>query len=110
MERVMAGMFELVGKIFGLRITERAARATGSGQAGSVEAWHPEVKFYELHDARGRHFGSFYADWHPRESKRGGAWMGYLVTGGPPSLYGSGAASRALTARARRTSATFAAT
>jgi oligopeptidase A len=75
MERVMTGMFELVGKIFGLRVTERAS--------GAVEVWHPEVKFYDLHDARGRHLGSFYADWHPREPKRGGAWMGYLVTGGP---------------------------
>ncbi len=75
MNRVIAGMFELVGKIFGIRVTERAA--------GTVEVWHPEVKFYDVHDARGRHVGSFYADWHPRESKRGGAWMNYLITGGP---------------------------
>ena len=75
MNRVIAGMFELATRVFGLRITERAA--------GTVEVWHPEVKFYDLHDAKGRHLGSFYADWHPREPKRGGAWMGYLVTGGP---------------------------
>ncbi len=75
MNRVIAGLWELAHRVFGLRITERAV--------GSVEVWHPEVKFYDLHDANGRHLGSFYADWHPRESKRGGAWMGYLVTGGP---------------------------
>ncbi len=74
-QRVIAGLFELVQRIFGLRVQERAA--------GAVETWHPEVKFYEMHDGRGRHVGSFYADWHPRESKRGGAWMGYLITGGP---------------------------
>jgi len=74
-QRVIAGLFELVQRIFGLRVQELAA--------GSVETWHPEVKFHGVHDARGRHLGSFYADWHPRESKRGGAWMGYLVTGGP---------------------------
>ncbi|MBL9187109.1 MAG: M3 family metallopeptidase [Opitutaceae bacterium] len=75
MDRVIAGMFELVGRIFGLRVAERPA--------GEVEVWHPEVKFYDVHDARGRHVGSFYADWHPREAKRGGAWMNYLITGGP---------------------------
>ncbi|MBL9199640.1 MAG: M3 family metallopeptidase [Opitutaceae bacterium] len=75
MDRVIAGMFELVGKVFALNVAERPA--------GAVEAWHPEVKFYDVRDARGRHVGSFYADWHPRESKRGGAWMNYLITGGP---------------------------
>lgn len=75
MDRVIGGLFELASRVFGLRIAERPS--------GTVEVWHPEVKFYELRDAGGRHLGSFYADWHPRESKRGGAWMGYLVTGGP---------------------------
>lgn len=72
---VLAGMFEIARRVFGLRVTELPA--------GAVEVWHPEVKFYEVHDAAGRHIGSFYADWHPRESKRGGAWMNYLITGGP---------------------------
>lgn len=75
MDRVIQGLFDLAGRVFGLVINE--------SPAGKVEVWHPEVKFYDLHDAGGRHLGSFYADWHPRESKRGGAWMGYLVTGGP---------------------------
>lgn len=75
LERVIGGLFEIVQRVFGLRVVEH----TGA----DVETWHPEVKFYELFDARGRHLGSFYADWHPRESKRGGAWMNYLVTGGP---------------------------
>ncbi len=41
------------------------------------------MKFYDVLDARGRTVGSFYADWYPRDSKRGGAWMNYLLTGGP---------------------------
>jgi oligopeptidase A len=75
MDRVIAGLFELVGKIFGLRVVERPV--------AEVETWHPEVKYYDVRDARDRHVGSFYADWYPRESKRGGAWMNYLITGGP---------------------------
>ncbi len=73
MDRVIAGMFELATRIFGLRITERSG----------IDVWHPEVKFYDVMDSRGRTVGSFYADWYPRESKRGGAWMNYLLTGGP---------------------------
>lgn len=76
LDRVITGLFELADRVFGLRVVERRDR-------DAVETWHPEVKFYELRDRRGRHLGSFYADWHPRESKRGGAWMNYLITGGP---------------------------
>ncbi len=73
--RVQAGLFELVHRVFGLRVAEVAVEPDA--------VWHPEVKLYELRDEAGTHLGSFYADWHPRESKRGGAWMGYLITGGP---------------------------
>ena len=75
MAGVIAGLFELVNRIFGLQVKECAP--------GTFETWHSEVKFYEMHDRDVRHLGSFYADWHPRESKRGGAWMGSLITGGP---------------------------
>jgi oligopeptidase A len=73
-DRVLAGMFEIAQRIFAVRITERDA-----------EVWHPEVKFYDLHDASGDLLGSFYADWHPREDKRQGAWMNHLRTGMPPT-------------------------
>ncbi len=75
MDNVIAGLFEIVGRIFGLQVREIPA--------GQIEVWHPEVKCYELRDRAGGHLGSFYADWHPRDSKRGGAWMNYLITGGP---------------------------
>ncbi|MBL9215071.1 MAG: M3 family metallopeptidase [Opitutaceae bacterium] len=72
---VLAGMFAVARRVFGIAVTELPA--------GAVETWHPEVRFYEVRDQSGRHLGSFYADWHPRESKRGGAWMNYLITAGP---------------------------
>ncbi len=76
LEKVVGGLFEVCRRVFGACAVEQPA--------GAAEVWHPEVKFYELRDeATGRHLGSFYADWHPRESKRGGAWMNYLLTGEP---------------------------
>jgi oligopeptidase A len=77
MDTVIGGLFELVHRVFGLRVAGHPP--------DDIETWHPEVAFYDLLDGGGRHLGSFYADWHPRESKRGGAWMNYLVTGGPRS-------------------------
>lgn len=75
---VMDGMFGIVSKLYNIRIEERE---TGE----DIETWHPECCFYDLYDnASGELLGSFYADWHPRESKRGGAWMNYFETGLPP--------------------------
>jgi oligopeptidase A len=75
MDRVEKGLFEICRRVFVIRVVERAA--------GEVETWHPEVRFFDVFGGDGRALGSFYADWHPRESKRGGAWMNALATGGP---------------------------
>lgn len=72
-ERVVAGLFELVGRLYGIRVEPK----------DGVPAWDPAVKYYEIHDGGGEFLGGFYADWFPRENKRGGAWMDSLVTGGP---------------------------
>ena len=76
MPSVIQGFFALVERLFGIHIEELPT--------GSFEYWHPEVRAYKVFDsADGRHLGSFYSDWHPRDEKRGGAWMGPLVTGSP---------------------------
>lgn len=87
---VMAGMFEIASRLFGITIRQletvfvEPGSAIPAGKESAVEVWHPECAFYEIHDsATSAHLGSFYADWHPRESKRGGAWMNSLYTGGP---------------------------
>jgi oligopeptidase A len=75
MDRVMAGMFELTSRIFGIKVVERAP--------GEVETWHADVRFHDVFDKGGRHLGSFYSDWYPRDAKRSGAWMNGLTMGGP---------------------------
>ena len=69
---VLSGLFDIAHRLFGVTVTP--AQAPG---------WHPEVRFYTLHDEAGIHLASFYTDWFPRDSKRGGAWHNKLKTGGP---------------------------
>ena len=40
-----------------------------------MPVYHEEVKVYEVKDADGSHLALLYADFFPRASKRGGAWM-----------------------------------
>jgi len=71
--KVLSGMFEIAERLFSVKIQDHV------GASG----WHKEVKVYDLLDQSGELLGNFYADWHPREEKRGGAWMNFLDTGSP---------------------------
>ena len=68
--QVVRGMFDVVGRLYGLRIAEVAG----------VETWHPDVRFYEIRDEDGGLRGQFYLDLYAREHKRGGAWMDECLT------------------------------
>lgn len=73
LDSVLEGLFEIARRVFGVRVVARRIE----------ETWHPDVRYFEIHDREGTHLGSFYADFFPREDKRGGAWMDDLITGGP---------------------------
>ena len=68
-DRVVAGLFTVVNRLFGISIRPRA----------DVAVWHPDVRFYDVTDADGQLRGSFYLDLYARPHKRGGAWMDECV-------------------------------
>ncbi|WP_318407415.1 oligopeptidase A [Photobacterium leiognathi] len=68
-KKVVAGLFEVLKRVFGLEIKQR----------DGVEVWHESVKFYDIFDNKGTLRGSFYLDLYAREHKRGGAWMDECV-------------------------------
>jgi oligopeptidase A len=70
---VVDGLFETVQRLYGIRVTEERG----------VPVWDPQVRYCAVHDRDGTFIGGFYADWYPRENKRGGAWMDALITGYP---------------------------
>ncbi len=64
LDRVVAGMFEITGDVFGLEFRHLEDAA----------AWHPEVTLYEIIDrGSGEPIAHFYADLFPREGKYGHA-------------------------------------
>ena len=63
--KVVAGLFEVVHRLFGLQIRERK----------DVDTWHKDVKFFDVLDSNQQLRGSFYLDLYARSKKRGGAWM-----------------------------------
>jgi oligopeptidase A len=63
--KIVPGMFEVVERLYGLKITE----------VKDIDVWHPDVRFFEIRDAEGEVRGRFYMDLYARIHKRGGAWM-----------------------------------
>jgi oligopeptidase A len=64
-DKAVNGLFSVVQRLYGLEITERT----------DVDKWHKDVRFFEIHDAKGELRGQFYLDLYARQHKRGGAWM-----------------------------------
>ena len=65
LDRVLDGMFGLVGQLYGLRIAVQEG----------VDTWHPDVRYYRVDDDGGTQVGGFYVDLYARPGKRSGAWM-----------------------------------
>ena len=65
LDKVIAGVFGLANKLYGITFKENHA----------IPVYHPDVKAYEVFDKDGSYLAVFYADFHPRKGKQGGAWM-----------------------------------
>ena len=65
LENCIDAVFGLATRLYGISFTE----------LDNVPVYHEDVKVYEVKDADGSHLALFYADFFPRASKRGGAWM-----------------------------------
>ena len=65
LENVIAAIFDLANRLYGLQFKENTA----------IPVYHPDVKAFEVSDEGGRFMALLYMDFFPRESKRGGAWM-----------------------------------
>ena len=65
LESCIDAVFGLATRLYGITFKE----------LDNVPVYHEEVKVYEVLDADGSHLALFYADFFPRASKRGGAWM-----------------------------------
>ena len=65
LNNVINGVFGLANKLYGITFKENK----------DIPVYHPDVKAYEVFDKDGSYLAVFYADFHPRKGKQGGAWM-----------------------------------
>ncbi len=65
LESVKQGVFGLAKRLYGITFKENK----------NIQVYNPEVCAYEVYDEKGQFLAVYYADFHPRDGKRGGAWM-----------------------------------
>lgn len=64
LNKVQDGAFWVAKKLFGVTFT----------QVNDIPLPHPDAEAFEVKEADGTSIGLLYMDYHPRASKRGGAW------------------------------------
>ncbi len=65
LSKVINGVFGLANTLYGITFRENK----------DIPVYHPDVKAYEVFNEDGTFLAVFYADFHPRKGKQGGAWM-----------------------------------
>lgn len=65
LENVVQGVFKVAEKLFGLHFEE----------IFDIDTYHQDVRTFRVTDSDKNFISLFYADFHPRQGKRGGAWM-----------------------------------
>jgi len=65
LNQVIDGVFGLATKLYGISFKRNT----------DIPVYHPDVKAYEVFDEDGSYLAVLYADFHPRSSKKSGAWM-----------------------------------
>jgi len=63
--KVLNGLFEIVEKLYGLTFKK----------SEKISGYHPDVSCYQVYDKSNKFYALLYTDFHPRPSKKGGAWM-----------------------------------
>jgi len=66
LKNVREGAFTTANKLFGLTFEK----------IKDIPVPHPDAQAFKVNDKDGSHLGVLYMDFHPRSSKRGGAWCG----------------------------------
>jgi peptidyl-dipeptidase Dcp len=65
LENVISGVFSIASELYGIQFRE----------VSDIDTYHEDVKTYRVTRQDGELIAVFYADFHPRPGKRGGAWM-----------------------------------